>query len=74
MRKQKHPTRWIWGRRRGRPWTDAEIERALTLRKLGATDEVIADVLNRTPAAIYGKIGYVPAQRRHLPWMGWAAE
>lgn len=61
-RRQKHPTRWNWGQRRGRPWTTSDVECARFLRHCGLTDKDIGEVLKRTEAAIIAKIGYAGSQ------------
>lgn len=47
-----------WGRRKGRPWTEAEINKAISMRFYRATDEEIASELGRSVRSVIGKIGY----------------
>ena len=61
-RKQRHPTKWNWGRRKGKPWTDSDVECARFLRRCGLGNAGIADALGRSEWAVIGKIGYVGHQ------------
>lgn len=65
MRKQKHPTLWAWGSRRGRPWTSDDETCAKFLRHCGMTDEDIGEILNRSARSIEYKIGY-ERDREHV--------
>ena len=62
MRKQKHPILWNWGKRRGRVWTDSDVECARFLRHCDLTNKDIGEILKRSTASIDAKIGYVGQQ------------
>ena len=64
-RKETHPTKWKWGRRRGRPWTDDEVIEAKFLRHLGMTGEQIGAVLGRSKQAVDAKINYQPHRAKY---------
>lgn len=51
-----------WGRKRGKPWTESDVECALFLRHCGLTNKDIGRVLKRSTPSIDGKIGYVGHQ------------
>lgn len=52
------PTIDGWGKRRGKPWEDIDIQCALFLRHCGLTNDDIAAILRRSKQSIDGKIGY----------------
>jgi hypothetical protein len=54
-----------WGNRRGRLWTADDVAVAKFLRHCGMDDEAIGKLLDRTPGAVIGKIGYAPRERRY---------
>ncbi len=47
-----------WGNRRGKPWTEEEYNKALTMRLFKKTDAEIALELGRTQRSVEGKLGY----------------
>lgn len=47
-----------WGDRKGRPWTSAEHDQALTMRFYKKTDAQIAAALDRSEGSVMAKLGY----------------
>jgi Holliday junction resolvase RusA-like endonuclease len=55
---RNHPTKWSWGRRRGRVWTDAEhVEAKFMSEQLGLGNTEIAQVLKRSEQSVRHKLG-----------------
>ncbi len=59
MRKQKHPSLWAWGQRRGNPWTEDDKTCAMFLRHCGMSDKDIGAILHRSARSVEYKIGYL---------------
>ena len=60
--RRKHPVRWNWGNRRGRPWLYDEIIQANCARyQFNMKDSEIAAFLHRSVRAVRHKIG--PSRR-----------
>lgn len=58
-----HPTKWKWGARRGRPWSDSDVECAKFLRHCGMKDAAIGKELGRSEKSVRHKIGYVATRK-----------
>ena len=63
MRRKAIWTSKNWGNRKGRPWTNSDVECANFLRHCGLTNTDIGSILNRSEASVTGKIGYVACRK-----------
>jgi hypothetical protein len=57
MKPRQHPTKYNWGRRKGRPWTDEDERNARFMAHLGVPLDDVARELKRSRASVRGKIG-----------------